>query len=118
MQERKSPTMGAGTGGCGLNSASQVHLVQHESTTDRPGPQFSPKSTHSEAQRQRILTALRAGPKTSYDLRRLGCYQAPTRIIELRREGYDIRTEFITLYDRDGYMHPRCARYHLMGEAE
>jgi hypothetical protein len=31
--------------------------------------------------------------------------------------GYDIRTEFVTLYDRDGYMHPRCARYHLMGEA-
>ncbi|WP_420375352.1 helix-turn-helix domain-containing protein [Pollutimonas sp. H1-120] len=74
------------------------------------------KSTASEAQRQRILDALRVGPKTSYDLRRIGCYQTPTRILELRRMGYAIRTEFVTLYDRDGYMHPRCARYHLAGE--
>jgi hypothetical protein len=74
------------------------------------------KSTSGHAQRQRILEALRAGPKTSYDLRRLGCYQAPTRIIELRRAGFEIHTEFVTLYDRDGYLHPRCARYHLIVE--
>lgn len=73
---------------------------------------FSPKSTASEAQRERILEALRTGPKTSYDLRRLGCYQCAARVIELRRAGFDIRTELVTLYDRDGYMHPRCARYH------
>lgn len=75
------------------------------------------KSTSGHAQRQRILEALRIGPKTSYDLRRLGCYQAPARIIELRRAGYDIQTEFVTLYDIDGYLHPRCARYHLHEEA-
>lgn len=74
------------------------------------------KSTGTEAQRQRILEALRVGPKTSYDLRRLGCYQAPARIIELRRAGYDIETELVSLYCRDGYLHPRCARYHLRGE--
>lgn len=79
---------------------------------------FSLKSTSTEAQRQRILVALRAGPKTSYDLRRLGCYQAPTRIIELRRMGYDIKTELVALYDRDGYMHPRCARYSLIEGAQ
>lgn len=78
----------------------------------------SQKSTTSEAQRQRIIDALRHGPKTSYDLRRLGCYQAPTRIIELRRMGFNIETEFVTLYDRDGYMHPRCARYHLRSTPE
>ncbi len=75
------------------------------------------KSTASESQRQRILEALRLSPKTSYELRRLGCYQAPTRIIELRRMGYDILTEFVTLHDRDGYEHRGCARYHLRGEA-
>lgn len=89
--------------------------VEAEKQNIRP-PQFSPKSTGTEAQRQRILDALREGPKTSYDLRRMGCYQAPTRIIELRRKGFDITTEFVTLYDRDGYMHPRCARYHLSQE--
>lgn len=77
---------------------------------------FTPHSTASEAQRQRIMDALRTGPQTSYDLRRIGCYQAPARIIELRRMGYDIRTEHVDLYDRDGYFHPRCARYHLISE--
>lgn len=78
--------------------------------------QYSRKSTATEAQRARILDALRSGPKTSYDLRRLGCYQAPARILELRRLGFDIRTELVDLYDRDGYLHPRAARYHLRAE--
>lgn len=90
--------------------------VEAENQSNQPR-HFSPKSTATEAQRQRILEALREGPKTSYDLRRMGCYQAPARIIELRRMGYDIETELVTLYDRDGYLHPRCARYHLRGEA-
>ena len=78
---------------------------------------FSAKSTATEAQRARILDALRTGPKTSYDLRRLGCYQSAARIKELRDQfGYSIETERVTLYDRDGYMHPRAARYHLRAE--
>lgn len=78
---------------------------------------FSPKSTHSEAQRQRIVEALRCGPKTSYDLRRLGCYQSAARVKELRdRFGYVIQTDRVTLIDRDGYMHPRAARYSLISE--
>jgi hypothetical protein len=79
--------------------------------------QFSPKSTHSEAQRQRIVEALRRGPKTSYDLRRLGCYQSAARIKELRdRFGYVIQTDRVTLIDRDGYLHPRAALYSLVSE--
>lgn len=77
---------------------------------------FSPKSSVNEAQRQRIIDALRTGPKTSYDMRRMVCYQAPASIIELRRMGYVIETELVTLTDRDGFMHPRCARYHLVSE--
>jgi hypothetical protein len=77
------------------------------------------RSTCGEAQRARIIAALRAGPKTSYDLRRIGCYQAPARIKELRdRFGFDIRTERVTLYDRDGYMHRGAARYHLEAEPQ
>ncbi|MGC3986245.1 MAG: helix-turn-helix domain-containing protein [Pseudorhodoferax sp.] len=78
---------------------------------------FSPKSTHSEAQRERIVAALRVRPQTSYDLRRLGCYQAPARVKELRdRFGYKIETTRITLVDRDGYLHPRAALYSLVAE--
>jgi len=76
-------------------------------------PRQSTKSTATEAQRQRILAALSAGPKTSYDLRRMGCYQAPARIFELRKRGYSIRMERVTLYDRDGFAHKGAARYHL-----
>ena len=81
--------------------------------------EFTAKSTHSEAQRQRILSALRVRPQTSYDLRRIGCYQAPARVKELRdRFGYVISTDRITLVDRDGYMHPRAALYSLVSEPE
>lgn len=80
--------------------------------------QYTLRSTATEAQRMRILEALRTGPKTSYDLRRMGCYQCPTRVLELRRMGYQIHTERVTLYDRDGYAHRGAARYHLAGEPD
>ncbi|WP_326537024.1 helix-turn-helix domain-containing protein [Pseudorhodoferax sp.] len=77
------------------------------------------KSPSSEAQRQRILAALLVRPQTSYDLRRLGCYQAPARIKELRdRFGYVIETTRVTLWDRDGYPHPRAALYSLISAPE
>ena len=79
--------------------------------------QFSAKSTATEAQRERIVRALRRRPQTSYDLRRLGCYQAPARVKELRdRFGYSITTDRVTLYDRDGFAHPRAALYTLVSE--
>lgn len=100
-KKTKAPTVGA----VGAFKAKQAKI------------KYSAKSTASEAQRERIIKALRTGPKTSYDLRRLGCYQAPVRIKELRDKfGYVIVTERVTLYDRDGYMHPRAARYTLVSE--
>lgn len=75
------------------------------------------RSTSVEAQRERIVVALRGCSHTSYDLRRMGIYQAPARIKELRdRYGFDIRTERVTLYDRDGFMHVNAARYSLVAE--
>lgn len=91
------------------------HHQSNESAKDQG--HCNPKSTASSAQRQRILEALRSGPKTSYCLRRLGCYQAPARIFELRKKGHNIETERVDLYDRDGYLHPRAARYRLIDEA-
>lgn len=79
---------------------------------------FSLKSTTTEAQRQRVLEALRTGPKTSHDLRRLGIYQAPARVKELRDKcGHRITTAPVPLVDSDGYYHPRCALYTLEAEA-
>lgn len=80
-------------------------------------PKFSEESCATENQRQRIIHALRRRPRTSHDLRRLGIYQAPARIKELRdRFGYGITTDPVTLTDSDGYTHDRCALYTLVSE--
>lgn len=80
---------------------------------------FSEKSTAGEAQRERIVRALRLRPQTSYDLRRIGCYQAPARVKELRdRFGYVITTDRVTLVGRDGFSHPGAALYTLVSEPE
>lgn len=76
------------------------------------------RSTAAEAQRARALVALRAGPKTTYDLRRLGLFQAPTRILELRRSGYEITTDPVTVVDADGYPHSGVALYTLLAEPQ
>jgi len=102
-KKKKAPTVGA-------EGASKEKQAKRK---------YSAKSTASEAQRERIIEALRQSPKTSYDLRRLGCYQSAARVKELRDKfGFDINMERVTLYDRDGYMHPRCARYTLISEPE
>lgn len=75
------------------------------------------KSTSGGAQRQRILQALALRPHTSYELRKLGCYQCPARIIELRRRGYDIKTERVTIWDDEGFEHHGIALYSLVAEA-
>lgn len=76
------------------------------------------KSTATEAQLQRIIEVLRIRPHTSYDLRRLGCYQAPARIKTLRDKGYQITTDPVVIVDRDGYRHARVALYTLVSEPE
>ncbi|HEY0297206.1 MAG TPA: helix-turn-helix domain-containing protein [Bordetella sp.] len=73
------------------------------------------KSTSGGAQRQRILQALALRPHNSYELRKMGCYQCPTRVIELRRQGYNIATERVTLWDDQGYRHSNVALYVLTG---
>lgn len=79
-------------------------------------PRQIPSITAAAAQRRRILLALRAGPKTTEDLRQLGCYQAPTRVYELREQGYEIETSRVSLWDRDGFQHRGVALYSLEAE--
>lgn len=82
---------------------------------DTAWPKSSSKSTTSAAQQRRILEALATRPHTSYELRKLGCYQAPTRIIELRRKGYNISTERVSIWDDEGYRHDGVGLYTLHG---
>lgn len=80
--------------------------------------QFNAKSSATEAQRQRIINALRSSPKNSHELRELGVYQQSTRILELRRKGYRITTDRVTLWDAFGYAHRNCALYTLIAAPE
>jgi hypothetical protein len=74
------------------------------------------KSTAGAAQRKRIVQLLRTRPHTSYELRRAGCYQAPTRVFELRNAGFDIQTTRVVVVDDMGYLHPNVALYALVAE--
>ena len=76
------------------------------------------KSTAGEDQRQRIIDALHRRPQTSYDLRRIGCYQCPTRVFELRQLGYEIETSRVVVVDADGFRHGGVALYSLAGVLE
>lgn len=64
-------------------------------------------------QRRRVVALLQAGPKTSHDLREAGIYWPAGRVRELRKRGWEISTALVTLWDANGYMHPRCALYEL-----
>ncbi|MEB0059248.1 helix-turn-helix domain-containing protein [Variovorax sp. LG9.2] len=94
---------------CVNNGPLEITNQQHDRTAI-----LGSKSTAGRAQRLRIIEALRLRPQTSYDLRRLGCYQAPARIKELRDKfGFNIQTVRVTLVDRDGYSHSGSALYVL-----
>lgn len=70
-------------------------------------------STSTEAQEERILVALREGPKTTDQLRAIGVYQASARIWKLRQVGHHIETELFNGFAADGMRHARMARYTL-----
>ena len=75
------------------------------------------RSTATEAQRERILSMLRTGEKSTFDFRSVGVMQTSTRIHELRARGYNIPTVARRdLFDADGYRHERVAVYALAGE--
>lgn len=100
-KKAKTPTVGADRG----SQKARVDGNQQQ--------KFIAKSSSGAAQRQRILAALRTGPKTSFELRRMGVYQHSVRVFELRRAGYSINTTRVTLFDHDGFEHRGCALYSL-----
>lgn len=72
-------------------------------------------SSKYAAQRSLVLETLKLSPKTTYDLRRMGIFQPPTRIFELKAMGYPIETSRVRVIDQDGYPHNGVALYTLEG---
>lgn len=100
---------------------------RHSKTPDLfPGSLPEPAASHHphvittvEAQRQRIIEMLRTGPKTTLDFRRAGVFQSPTRIFELRAQGYDLPTVGrVAVIDDQGFPHHGVALYELFAEPE
>ena len=83
-------------------------------------PQFTAKSTATQAQYGRIIDMLRTGEKSTFDFRKAGIMVPATRIKELKDEhGYSIPTVARRdLYDAEGFMHPRVAIYALHAEPQ
>lgn len=70
----------------------------------------------AEAQRQRALELLRSGPKSTLQLRRDADILAPAaRVLELKRKGFDILTQWVHQPTDCGKLH-RVALYVLMRE--
>ena len=74
---------------------------------------YNPKSTGTEAQRQRLLAALRLRPHYSHELRKQGIYMPNCRVFELRNKGYNITTHLTDIVDDDGYAYRGIALYSL-----
>ena len=77
---------------------------------------FSAKSTATEAQRQRVIEALRRRPHHTYDMRSKGISHPAGRVRELNKRGYLIVSDRITTTDSDGFTHVNVALYTLIGE--
>ncbi len=70
----------------------------------------------SAAQRRRALDLLRSGPKSTLQLRREGDILAPAaRVLELKRRGFDILTQWVQQATDSGKLH-RVALYVLLRE--
>jgi hypothetical protein len=89
-----------------------------------PKNEAAPKELHSEfkagngaaAQRLRALDLLRTGPKSTIQLRRDGDILSPAaRIMELKRRGFEIVTQWVEQATDCGTLH-RVALYVLMRE--
>ncbi len=107
------PTNEIATGGGGIivsGVANQIEQAQCNTDADV----LKSRSTSTEAQRAKLLALLQRGPKTTIEARNNGVMMPATRVFELKRAGHIITTELVTQYDDNGFIHPRCARYHLI----
>lgn len=61
------------------------------------------------------LQALLQRPHTSDELHAIGIYEPRSRVAELRKAGYIIKTVLVAIVDRDGYRRQGVALYTLEG---
>ena len=81
-----------------------------------PESKASNGGNDAAAQRRRALDLLRTGPKSTIQLRRDGDILAPAaRVLELKKRGFDILTQWVQHETDSGKLH-RVALYVLLRE--
>ncbi|MFT4255637.1 MAG: helix-turn-helix domain-containing protein [Pseudoxanthomonas sp.] len=101
-QERRSPHKAGNVAQAGGLGAEQSYRIDDASIN---------------AQRARLLKALRQGPVTTIEARRDLNIMAPAvRVFELRKRGHNIVTRPLHLHDDQGRPHSRVAQYALNAE--
>lgn len=116
MERQKRQTPLAGGASQNENTQTTAAIV---SASAADAKALRSRSSATEAQEARILAALRIRPRTTDDFRReIGIFQISARVHSLRAKGWDIRTDRVTLVDRDGFAHPRAGLYSLIAEPE
>ncbi|MFA0929817.1 helix-turn-helix domain-containing protein [Pseudomonas syringae pv. tagetis] len=75
------------------------------------------KNTSINAQNARLVPRLREGSADTFAImRELNICRPGARICDLRKAGYVIHTQLITLEDEWGCKHPKVALYTLLAE--
>lgn len=79
---------------------------------------YSPRSTATEAQIERLIEMLRIRPRHTHELRKAGISHPAGRIKDLIDDGFVISSDRINTIDSDGFTHVGVALYSLVSEPE
>jgi hypothetical protein len=112
MQSNKNTASVDGIIASGLALEAANQNRQTQSCNDSAALQS--RSTSTEAQRAKLLAMLQQKPQTTIELRDSGIMMPAARVFDLKRMGHIIESESVTQFDDNGFLHPRCARYHLI----
>jgi hypothetical protein len=87
-------------------------------TANKSKRKYSPRSTATEAQIQKLLELLRIRPRHTHELRKLGISHPAGRKNDLKNRGYKFDKQLINTIDSDGFLHVGVALYSLISEPE
>jgi hypothetical protein len=92
-------------------------MEQRTNSTQRTDAPLNSQQSSTLRDRKQILALLRKRPIHTIEFREIhGLISPAARIIELRRQGYTIRTNLIRAMSQDGRVHNNVALYVFVSE--
>jgi hypothetical protein len=92
-------------------------MEQRTNSTQRTDASLNSQQSSTLRDRKQILALLRKRPIHTIEFREIhGLISPAARIIELRRQGYTIRTNLIRAMSQDGRVHNNVALYVFVSE--